>query len=161
MPDIINIAVENKIATKTDSTEYVCNNSVYVVKFAFDAEWDAYDTKTARFSYNGRYIDIVFTGTECHVPIISDTYFFNIGVYAGNLHTTTPAIVPCKKSILCGGEPESPASQEVREEVAEMEKLAAEAPAPEPTEEERIAALEKDNAELRDALDALISGVTA
>ena len=47
------------------------------------------------------------------------------------------------------------------EEVAELERLAAEAPAPEPTAEERIAALEKDNAELRDALDALISGVTA
>lgn len=50
------------------------------------------------------------------------------------------------------------------EEVAELEKLAAEMaamPAPEPTVEERIAALEKDNAELRDALDALITGVTA
>lgn len=47
------------------------------------------------------------------------------------------------------------------EEIVEMEKLAAEAPAPEPTAEERIAALEKDNAELRDALDALISRVTA
>lgn len=47
------------------------------------------------------------------------------------------------------------------EEIAELEKLAAEMPAPEPTPEERIAALEKDNAELRDALDALLSGVTA
>lgn len=47
------------------------------------------------------------------------------------------------------------------EEVAELEKLAAEAPKPEPTAEERIAALEKDNAELRDALDALLTGVTA
>lgn len=47
------------------------------------------------------------------------------------------------------------------EEIAEFEKLAAEVPTPEPTAEERIAALEKDNAELRDALDALISGVTA
>nr|DAG70375.1 MAG TPA: API3 pepsin inhibitor-3 [Caudoviricetes sp.] len=49
------------------------------------------------------------------------------------------------------------------EEIAELEKLAAEAPAPEPTaeEEERIAALEKDNAELRDALDALLTGVTS
>lgn len=47
------------------------------------------------------------------------------------------------------------------EEVAELEKLAAEAPAPEPTPEERIAALEEDNAELRDALDALLTGVTA
>ena len=49
------------------------------------------------------------------------------------------------------------------EEIAELEKLAAEAPAPapEPTPEERIAALEKDNAELREAMEALLSGVTA
>lgn len=47
------------------------------------------------------------------------------------------------------------------EEVAGFEKLATEMPAPEPTPEERIAALEKDNAELRDALEALLSGVTA
>lgn len=49
-------------------------------------------------------------------------------------------------------------------EIAAFEKLAAEMaamPAPEPTAEERIAALEKDNAELRDALDALLTGVTA
>ena len=50
------------------------------------------------------------------------------------------------------------------EEIAEFEKRAAEMeamPAPGPTAEERIAALEKDNAELRDALDALLTGVTA
>lgn len=47
------------------------------------------------------------------------------------------------------------------EEVAELEKLATEMPAPEPTPEDRIAALEKDNTELRDALEALLSGVTA
>ena len=46
------------------------------------------------------------------------------------------------------------------EEVAELEKLAAEQPAPELTPEERIAALEKDNAELREALEALLTGAT-
>lgn len=46
------------------------------------------------------------------------------------------------------------------EEIAEHEKLAAEIPAPEPAPEERIAALELDNAELRSAIEALISGVT-
>lgn len=46
-------------------------------------------------------------------------------------------------------------------EIAELEKLATEMPAPEPSPEERIAALEKDNAELREAMDALLSGVTA
>lgn len=47
------------------------------------------------------------------------------------------------------------------EEIAELEKLAAEAPTPEPSPEERIAALEQDNAELREGIEALISGVTA
>ena len=47
------------------------------------------------------------------------------------------------------------------EEVAEFEKQSTEAPAPEPTAEERIAALEKDNAELREAMEALLTGVTA
>ena len=47
------------------------------------------------------------------------------------------------------------------EEIAELEKLATEMPEPEPTPEERIAALEKDNAELREAMDALLLGVTA
>ena len=47
------------------------------------------------------------------------------------------------------------------EEIAELEKFAAEMPAPEPTPEERIAALEQDNAELREVMDALLLGVTA
>ena len=47
------------------------------------------------------------------------------------------------------------------EEIAELEKLATEMPASEPSPEERIAALEKDNAELREAMEALLSGVTA
>lgn len=45
-------------------------------------------------------------------------------------------------------------------EIAELEKLAAEQPTPEPSPEERIAALEKDNTELREAMEALLSGVT-
>ena len=47
------------------------------------------------------------------------------------------------------------------EEITELEKLATEMPTPEPTPEERIASLEKDNAELRDAMELLLSGVTA
>ena len=46
------------------------------------------------------------------------------------------------------------------EEIAELEKLVAEQPAPEPTPEERIAALEKDNAELREAIEALLNRAT-
>lgn len=48
------------------------------------------------------------------------------------------------------------------EEIAELEKLAAEAPepAPEPTPEERIAALEQNNAELRKAIEILLNRAT-
>lgn len=48
---------------------------------------------------------------------------------------------------------------------SEFDKIAGAAdsdvPAPESSPEERIAALEKDNAELREAMEALLSGVTA
>ena len=47
------------------------------------------------------------------------------------------------------------------EEIAELEKLETEMPAPEPTPEERIAALEQANVELRRAIEALLSRITA
>ena len=46
------------------------------------------------------------------------------------------------------------------EEIAELEKLTTEMPAPEPTPEERIAALEQDNAELRKAIETLLNRAT-
>lgn len=105
----LNIKVRNKIATQTDKAEYVCGNSDYIAVFDLDSEWDAYNTKTARFSYNGSYTDVVFDGNQCPVPVITDTHCFHIGVYAGDLHTTTAARVPCRKSILCGdGAPADP-----------------------------------------------------
>lgn len=120
---VINISVENKIA-EADGTLYVCGNSDFVAKFAFDAEWEAYETKTARFCYNNSYVDVVFTGNECPVPIISGTYFFNICVYAGDLHTTTPARVPCKKSILCDtGFPADPPDDVYNQIMAKLNSL--------------------------------------
>lgn len=101
MPEIT-VTVANKIAT-ADKARYVCGNSDYVIQFQFDEEWDAYDIKTARFSYNRTYADVIFDGNECEIPVISDTYCFYVGVFAGDLHTTTPARIACKKSILCGG----------------------------------------------------------
>lgn len=44
------------------------------------------------------------------------------------------------------------------EEIAEMDRMAAEMPTPEPTPEERIALLERDNADLKEALEMLLSG---
>ena len=107
MPNI-NISVKNKIAIP-DDTIYVCGNSDFTVVFSFDGEWKDYNTKTARFSYGGSYQDVVFTGNECPMPIISNTNTIQIGVFAGDLHTTTPAVIMARKSILCGfGSPAAP-----------------------------------------------------
>ena len=89
---------------------YVCGNSDFVINFALDEEWQQYESKIARFiKKDGSYIDVAFSGNQCDVPVFSDVYCFYVGLYAGNLHTTTPAYVPAKKSILCKtGEPEPP-----------------------------------------------------
>lgn len=108
MPNI-NIAVRNKIAKNVDETEYICGNSDFLIDFDFDAEWDAYETKTARFIYGTAYQDIVFQGTQCKVPVMSNTNTVLCGVFAGDLHTTTPALIKAQKSILCGsGSPAKP-----------------------------------------------------
>ena len=46
------------------------------------------------------------------------------------------------------------------EEIAEMQRLAVEMPTPEPTPEDRIAKLEAENKDLKEALEMLLSGVT-
>lgn len=119
MPEI-NIMIKNKIATKSNNVTYICDNSDYVINFDFDGEWDAYDTKTARFAYGGQYTDIVFVGNQCNVPVITNTYAFHIGVFAGDLHTTTPVRVPCRKSILSGASTHVDPTPDVYDQLMEL-----------------------------------------
>lgn len=107
MPTIV-IEVKNKIA-KSPVERIVCGNSDFEIKFAFDEEWAAHNVKTARFAYNGTFEDIVFNGDVCGVPIIRNANVCMVGVFAGDLRTTTPALVACDKSILCAdGVPADP-----------------------------------------------------
>lgn len=103
MPDI-HITVKDKVATG-DGSRIVCGNSDYKAVFSFDEEWAAYDVKTARFVYPGagNYIDVVFDGDTCPVPVLHGTIGIKVGVFAGELHTTTSAWFDCEKSILCSG----------------------------------------------------------
>ena len=99
---ILHVVVNNKIATYTARDGHiVCGNSDYSLKFTFDSEWDSHTTKTARFVWNGKYYDQVFTGDECVVPVITNANRVDVGVFAGSLTTTTPAIIPCERSIIC------------------------------------------------------------
>lgn len=117
---VINISVRDKIAKQTDRTVYVCGNSDYTIKFDFDPEWDAYSIKTARISFNGHPLDVAFEGNECIIPVITGTYRFDVGVFAGDLHTTTAARVSCKKSALCADGYPVPPPPDIYNQIMEM-----------------------------------------
>lgn len=119
MAHVLNVTVRDKVAT-ADAAEYVCGNSDYTVHFDFDAEWGAYNTKTARFVYGTRYQDVVFTGKDCPVPVIENAFGLNVGVYAGNLCTTTPAYIKTQRSILCGGGSPADPPPDVYNQIIEM-----------------------------------------
>lgn len=95
----INITVRGKIARAEGRARIVCGNSDYAVRFDFDEEWSEYALKTARFvSEDGSYNDVQFEGDTCAIPILRNTRTLLVGVFAGNLRTTTAALihaVPC------------------------------------------------------------------
>lgn len=113
------ITVKNKVAAGEADAFIVCNNSDYTATFVFDDEWDNIPTKTARFTAGGKYTDRVFTGNSVPIPPISNAAYVLIGVYAGEM-TTSPAYIPCQKSILCdGGKPNTP-TEDVYAQIIEM-----------------------------------------
>lgn len=112
MPNI-SVNVTNKRAIPEGGKVIVCGNSGYTLTFTFDEEWADYETKTARFAFfkdgEARHIDRVFSGAAVAVPVLSGIHFVMVGVFAGDLQTTTPAKIPCETSILCfEGAPEDP-----------------------------------------------------
>ena len=105
----ITVTIRDKIATAEGSPVIVCGNDDYRVIFDFDSEWDEIEIKTMRiawtdtFSGQPRHTDIPFILNFSAIPVIADAYEVSIGVYAGNLKTTTPARVPCERCITDGG----------------------------------------------------------
>lgn len=98
MPEI-GITVTNKIAQAAGKPEIVCGNSDYNISFAFDSEWSEITDKTVQLAYykNGAFLakEVEFTGTSVTIPALYGITEVCIGVYAGNIRTTTPARVPC------------------------------------------------------------------
>ena len=98
----LHVVVNNKIATYlTRDGNIVCGNSDYVIVFSFDSEWEEYTDKVARFIWNDKFIDVLFTGNTVAVPVLTHTKALKVGVYAGELRTTTSAEIPCVFSVLC------------------------------------------------------------
>lgn len=110
---VIKINISNKRAMVEGSPIIVCGNSGYIIEFAFDAEWDDHDEKTARFVYvqDGvpRYKDVHFSGNIVEVPPLSGVMDVRVGVYAGGLCMTTQTRIQCEPSVRCGaGSPADP-----------------------------------------------------
>ena len=101
MPNI-EILVRNRIARANYGERIVSNNTDYTVTFDFDEEWEATD-KVARFEIEDGYVDVPFSGNSVYVPCLPATARqVNIGVYAGELHTTSAATVTVIPSVLGG-----------------------------------------------------------
>lgn len=107
----IDIRIKDNIAMQTGGQAFIVrDNSDYVINFTFDVEWAEETAKTARFALQrGGYIDVPFTGSSVAVPVISTGRRVDVGVFAGNLRTTTSATLPLVPSIRSkGGAPVPP-----------------------------------------------------
>ena len=95
---IINIKVDGCIAISPEE-KIVCDNKHYRIKFHLSDEWMDEYAKTARFIYKENIIDEPFEGDEVDVPPVIDASILLVGIYAGDLHTTTSAVVECLPSV--------------------------------------------------------------
>lgn len=100
MPDI-HITVRERIAQADGDPEIVCGNSDYAAVFDFDTEWNDYPQKTLRTVWRDAatgmlgHDDTLFNGNTAVLPPVWRTCQVLIGVYAGDIRTTTAARVPC------------------------------------------------------------------
>ena len=117
------IEVTEKVAAVSGTPVIVCGNSDYTVRFLFDSEWDAYIAKTAEFRYwrdgERKRAEVFFEGDTVSVPILRDIDEVEIGVYAGDLHTSTPARVPCARCITDGAPVHDPPAPDVYDQLME------------------------------------------
>lgn len=108
------IEVRDKIATlKSKNFNLVGGNNDYDVVFDFDEDWQDLTAKTAVFVFGkAKPVYVPFEGNVCEGVAINDATMCLIGVFSGDLRTTTPAAVDCVyRSILdeANGTPEPPA----------------------------------------------------
>lgn len=109
--DTIDLRVyKRNLRFKKDSKKSVIAwNTDYIVNFEFDEEWE--DPKTIRIVNDKDDVicDKLFEGNTVELPKISNTSYIGIGIFCGDLKSTTPLMLSCDKSILdFEGEPLPP-----------------------------------------------------
>lgn len=120
----IKIHIKDRVAVAEGDPVIVCGNDDYTVTFSFDEEWGGANVKTARFKFNTaegpEHIDQPFTGDTVEVPELSNIREVEVGVFVGDLNTTTGASIRCKPCIRCGsGAPKDP-TPDVYDELMEL-----------------------------------------
>lgn len=116
----ITVRIKDRIATADPGSQIICGNSDYTLALVFDDEWGRYLIKTVRFEWldtlsgQRRHIDKPHTSGLLAIPTeaTQDTYELCVGVYAGNLLSSTAARIPCERCVTDGatfhGDTESP-----------------------------------------------------
>lgn len=83
----------------------VCGNTDYQIQFTFDKEWDSFTAKTALFVWRQdgqlQTCEAPFNGDTVSVPMLQEAFYVHVGVFAGELHTTTSAKIECEYSVKC------------------------------------------------------------
>lgn len=127
MPEI-KIKVRDKCAEGEGVV--ICNNSDYTVVWDLDEEWTPYGTKTMRVNLSdGTYQDVVFTGDNAALPVLTASGWVSVGLYAGDLHTSRAARLLALSSVLTpGGSPAAPAEDVYAQIMAKLNELSTVSP---------------------------------
>lgn len=127
MPEI-KIKVRDKCAD--GEGVIICNNSDYTVVWDLDEEWTPYDTKTMRVNLaDGTYQDVVFTGDNAALPVLTASGWVSVGLYAGDIHTSRAARLLALSSVLTpGGSPAAPAEDVYAQIMAKLNELSTVSP---------------------------------
>jgi len=101
--DEIVIDVREKIARTEGNPVIVCGNNDYAVRFSFDEEWEEMPLKTMRAVWKSGetwlFADVMLKDNTAVLPAVRCTSQILVGVFAGNIHTTTAARIPCLHSV--------------------------------------------------------------
>lgn len=125
---VIKIKVRDKCAE--GEGVIICNNSDYTVVWDLDEEWEPYSARTMRVNLaDGTYQDVVFTGDNADLPVLTASGWVSVGLYAGDLHTSRAARLLALSSVLTpGGSPAAPAEDVYAQIMAKLNELSTVSP---------------------------------
>lgn len=115
---VIKIQVRNKVPKVINQTplpegwkdprSVVCYNgwdeNTYTIKWDLDKEWTKFEHLTMHVTFpDDTSTDVLFKGNTCPLPPIQSPGNTYVGLYAGNIHSTTPAKLCAMRSTLSKG----------------------------------------------------------